>query len=154
MNKENNSEKHIKIFAISDEKMRDLGNILSTPKSRKIYQILMKNELNAKEIGRMLSQEENPRLPNLIYHLDKMVKVGLLQVTKRHQRKRGHVLRYYKAVSIIIIVSEENYEKASNSKTFFNVIKKVFKLSMLGITFIFSQSFFRHLRAQFPIIVS
>lgn len=150
---DNNFKENIKIYANSDERMRDLGNILSTPKSRTIYQILTKCELNAKEIGKLLDHDENPRLPNLIYHLDKMVKIGILSVKKRQQRKHGHVLKYYKAVSIIIIVSEEHYEKATTSKTFLNALKKVFKFSVLGIMFFISQPFFKYVRGLSPIIM-
>lgn len=133
---------HVKIYANNDERMRQLGNILSTAKSRKIYQLLIENELNAKEIGKLLEQDENPRLPNLIYHLDKMVKVGLLTVKKRQQRKHGHVLKYYKAVSIIIILTPDQLEKVSNSKAFFNTLQKVFKFNLAALMLVISASFF------------
>jgi len=77
----------VKIYSNDDEKMQKLGHILGTPKSRKIYGILIDKELNAKEIGKLIDNEDNPRLPNLIYHLDKMVDIGLLTVEQRIQRK-------------------------------------------------------------------
>lgn len=129
----NNFNKKIKIYSSNDKMMRELGNILSTPKSRKIYQILIEKQLNAKEIGKLIENDENPRLPNLIYHLDNMVKVGLLSIEKKPQRKRGHVLKYYKAISIILIVPHTKYEKASTSKTLFATLKRVFNLSGLVI---------------------
>ena len=125
------SDKNIKIYSSDDKKMRELGNILSTPKSRQIYQILIEKQLNAKEIGKLIDNDENPRLPNLIYHLDNMVKVGLLTVEKRSQRKHGHILKYYKAISIILIVPKIKYEKAVTSKTLFTTLKAVFKLSII-----------------------
>ena len=55
----------INIFSNTDTRMKELGQILKTPKSRKIYQILMDKELHTKEIGVILENSENPRLPNL-----------------------------------------------------------------------------------------
>ena len=43
-------EEFVKFYANSDERMKELGQILKTPKSRKIYQLLIHNELHAKEI--------------------------------------------------------------------------------------------------------
>jgi len=150
--KEKIIKKNIKIYTNNDEWIRDLGNILATPKSRKIYQILIDNELNAKEIGKLLGNEENPRLPNLIYHLDKMAKIGLLTVKKRQQRKHGHVLRYYKAISVIIIVPPDGFEKIKNSKTLLNAFTKVFKFSIVIFGIFISSSFFRYMPSRSQII--
>ncbi len=121
----------VKIYSNDDEKMQKLGHILGTPKSRKIYGILIDKELNAKEIGKLIDNEDNPRLPNLIYHLDKMVDIGLLTVEQRIQRKNGPVLKYYKAVPFVLIVPKDHVEKAQKSKTLRNTFKRVFKFVVI-----------------------
>ena len=118
-----------KIYSNMDDRMSQIGQILSKPKSRKIYALLIECQLSAKEIGKIIDNQENPRLPNLIFHLNKMVDAGLLISFKKLQRKGGHELRYYKAVSIILIVPENQLKKAKKSKTLKNVIKIVFKIT-------------------------
>lgn len=132
----------LKIFSNDDEKMQKVGQILTSPKSRKIYGILIDCELNAKEVGKLVDNDENPRLPNLIFHLDKMVDAGLLIVEKKMQRKRGHVLKYYKAVPFILIVPPQHIEKAQSSKTLKNTFKTVFKFGMIGFAAILTHTYF------------
>lgn len=153
VSKENDFKKNVRIYANNDEKMRELGNILSTTKSRTIYQILIEKELNAKEIGKLLELHENPRLPNLIYHLDKMVKVGLLTVKKRQQRKRGHILKYYKAIPLILILPPANLEKASNSKSLFNILERLLKFTTSVVLMMSFSTFFKQLKSFIPIIL-
>ena len=72
----------LKIYSNIDEQMTMLGQIFTVPKSRKIYSILIDQELTIKEIGEIIDGTKNPRLPNLFYHLRKMVRIGLIQKTK------------------------------------------------------------------------
>jgi hypothetical protein len=118
----------LKIYSNDDERLHKIGQILSTPKSRKIYGLLVTHELNATEIGRIINNEKIPKLPNLIFHLNKMVDVGLLTTAKKRQLVGGHALTYYKATSLILIVPSHQYEKAIKSKTLKNIIDKIFKL--------------------------
>jgi len=120
----------VKIFAITDARMKEIGQILKTPKSRKIYQILMDNELHTKEIGMILENHENPRLPNLTHHLKKMTKVGML--TSTIKMKNGHPLTYYKAVNYVLIVPEKDIKAAQKSKTLKTAMRKVFKISAIA----------------------
>lgn len=135
MSEENNDviDENVKIFGLTDERMQEIGQILRTPKSRQILQILSTQELNAKEIGKIIDNDDNPRLPNLHHHLNKMMSVGLITSRKKLQRKNGHILNYYKAASYIVIVPEEQYEKATKSKTLKNAFKSVFKIVCIGL---------------------
>jgi len=135
MSDENNDEidEQVKIFGLTDKRMQEIGQILRTPKSRQILQILSTQELNAKEIGKIIDNDDNPRLPNLHHHLNKMMNVGLIKSRKKLQRKNGHVLNYYKAASYIVIVPDNQYEKATKSKTLKNAFKNVFKIVAIGV---------------------
>ncbi|MEE9339551.1 MAG: hypothetical protein V3U87_15870 [Methylococcaceae bacterium] len=121
----------VKIFAITDARMKEIGQILKTPKSRKIYQILMDKQLHTKEIGMILENHENPRLPNLTHHLKKMTKIGMLTSTTK--MKNGHPLTYYKAVNYLLIVPEKDIEVAQKSKTLKTALRKVFKICAISI---------------------
>jgi len=130
---ENNIENVLKIYSNDDEKMQKIGQILSTPKSRKIYGILIDKSLNAKEVAKIIDNNENPRLPNVIFHLEKMVDAGLLTVKIKLQRKHGHKLKYYTAIPFLLIVPSCQLEKVTKSKTLQNIFKNVFKISTLSI---------------------
>jgi len=124
------NDNFINIYANTDTRMKELGQILKTPKSRKIYQILMDKELHTKEIGVILENSENSRLPNLTHHLKKMTKIGLLVSTTK--MKNGHALTYYKAVNYLLIVPAKDIETAQKSKTLKSALRKVFKISIIG----------------------
>lgn len=124
-------DKFVKIFSNTDESMKEIGQILKTPTSRKIYKILQKQSCHTKEIGKILEGIDNPRLPNLLHHLKKMTRVGLLQTDIRI--KNGHALTYYSAIKILIIVSENNLQTAKNSADLRNTIKNVFQLGAIAL---------------------
>jgi len=124
-----NNDNFIKIYANNDQRMKELGQILKTPKSLKIWQILQEKELHTKEIGMILENEPNPRLPNLTHHLKKMINVELLTSTKK--MKNGHALTYYKAIKYVMIVPSDKAEIANKSKTLKSTLRKVFKISAI-----------------------
>lgn len=139
MSSHNNSEfndEFINIYANTDKRMQEIGQVLKTPKSRRIYQILMNKELHTKEIGIILDNDPNPRLPNLTHHLQKMTKIGMIKSTTRI--KNGHYLTYYKAVKYLMIVPEADIDVACKSKTLKTTMKKVFKIASIGIATISS----------------
>ncbi len=133
----------VKIFAITDARMKELGQILKTPKSRRIYQILMEKQLHTKEIGIILDNDENPRLPNLTHHLKKMTKIGML--TSTIKMKNGHPLTYYKSVNYVIIVPEKDIAVALKSKRLKTTLRKVFKISAIMIPTVASYFFIKFL---------
>lgn len=137
--KDHNNDNFVNIYANTDRRMKELGQILKTPKSRRIYHILMDKELHTKEIGMILENEPNPRLPNLTHHLKKMTSIGLLHSTLK--MKNGHALTYYTAVKYLIIVPEDDIDVALKSKTLKSTLRRVFKISSIGavgvISFLF-----------------
>jgi len=130
------NDNFINIFANTDERMKELGQILKTPKSLQIYQILMDRQLHTKEIGVILEKQDNPRLPNLTHHLKKMTKIGLLVSSTK--MKNGHNLTYYKAVKYLLIVPAKNIEVAQKSKTLKSTMRKVFKICTISFATIIS----------------
>lgn len=122
----------VKIYSNDDMILKKIGQILSSEKSRKIYGVLIDTELNAKEVAKLIDNEENPRLPNIIFHLEKMVKAGMLEVKTKQQRRNGHYLKYYKAVPAVLVVPPKYVEKAKNSKTLYKMFEQIFKISVIG----------------------
>ena len=117
---------NLKIYSNVDEHMNKLGLILSTPKSRKIYVLLITKELSLTQIDKIIGIRGNPKLPSIVYHLNKMVEVKLVK-TRKAKIKSGGESTYYRAAPLILIVPEHNYVKAIKSKTLKNILKKIFK---------------------------
>jgi hypothetical protein len=137
----------VKIYSNNDEILKKIGQILSSEKSRKIYGLLIEYELNAKEVAKLIDNEENPRLPNIIFHLEKMLDSGMLSMRTKQQRKNGHFLKYYKAVPTVLVVPPEYLEKAIASKSLHKIFDDIFRLSTAvlvigGSTFMMNLGFF------------
>ena len=122
-----NDDDFLKIYASDNEMLQKVCQLLSTPKSNKIYNTCMDKQLNAKEIAKIIEGDDNPRLPGYVVHLKNMVDVGLLRVEEKEQKKKGHVLKFYKAVPFVIIAPPQHVEKAKKSKTLRNSFRTVFK---------------------------
>ena len=127
------SSEFLKIYTNNDDRMQKLGQVLTVPKSRKIYSILIEHQLNAKEIAKLVENIDNPRLPIIKYHLEKMVDAGLVVVEIKQQRKNGHYLKYYKAIPNVLIVPPKFFVEISTNKTLHNTFKHIFKIVSLGI---------------------
>ena len=57
----------LKVYSHDDEYINKIGQILTSKKSREIFKILSKVELNTKELAKLVcDEEETPRLSNLI----------------------------------------------------------------------------------------
>lgn len=132
MDIEESTSDTLKIFSNTDEKLRQLGTVLATPKSRLIYSLLIDKELHAREIAKIVENNPNPRLPIIKFHLDKMVEIGLVTVTIRLQKKRGKYLKYYHASPFILISPPAFLEKIKNNKK----LQSFFKNSLLGVSII------------------
>ena len=126
------SNEILKIYTNNDERMQKIGQVLTVPKSRKIYSILIEQQLNAKEIAKLVENEENPRLPIIKYHLEKMVDAGLIIVEIKQQRKNGHYLKYYKAIPNVLIVPPKFFAEISTNKTLHKTFKHIFKIVSVG----------------------
>jgi len=117
-----NQENGLVIFSIDDENIEELGKILSIKYSLDFYSITLDTELNLKEIAKKIANDENPRLPNATHHKDRLLKVGLIKKKKKLQRKKGHILNYYKGNPFILIVPskyKKDIEKSKELNKFF-----------------------------------
>lgn len=126
--------KLLKIYTNNDEQMKKIGQVLSVPKSRKIYSILIEQQLNAKEIAKLVENKDNPRLPIIKYHLEKMIDIGLIVVEIKQQRRKGHYLKYYKAIPNVLIVPPKFFTEISTNKTLHKTFKDIFKNVLVVFT--------------------
>ncbi len=115
----------LKTYSNTDELLRQLGTILSTPKSRRIYSLLIGKQMHAREIAKIIENKQNPHLPGIKFHLIKMVEAGLVQVEVKLQRKNGKHLKYYRAIPIIIIAPNQFVEDINKNRTIHNLFKNI-----------------------------
>jgi hypothetical protein len=122
------SDDDIVVFSLDDEEINNLGKVIGTKYSREFLKITQKKELNLKEIAKIIENNENPRLPNPTHHKNRLEKLGLIKVTIKLQRKKGHKLKFYEGKKIIIIVPKELADLIQSKDDLKNMFKRIFKI--------------------------
>ncbi len=116
------------IFSLDDREIDNLGKVIGTKYSRDFLKITQKEELNLKEIAKIVENNQNPRLPNPTHHKNRLVKLGLIKGTSKLQRKKGHTLNFYKGKKIIIIVPKELVELLQNNSELQNTLSDIISI--------------------------
>ena len=77
----------IEIFSTDDEKIKSFGELLTNDSSRKILQILFKEEMTANEIA----QKTGESLQLVKYHINKMQDMGIIKVSKVEKNTKARI---------------------------------------------------------------
>ncbi|MBO8174472.1 MAG: helix-turn-helix transcriptional regulator [Thermococcus sp.] len=80
-------------ISVDDERAKELAQILMNEKSLAILRLLQEKTLSLSEIARELDLP----LSTVSYHIDKMVKVGLVEVVGKKYGKRLQEVKLYRA---------------------------------------------------------
>ncbi|NJE07886.1 ArsR family transcriptional regulator [Thermococcus sp. M39] len=80
-------------ISVDDEKAKELAQILMNEKSLAILRLLQEKTLSLSEIARELDLP----LSTVSYHIDKMIKVGLVEVVGKKYGKRLQEVKLYRA---------------------------------------------------------
>ena len=119
----------VEILSTEDEKIKAIGEILSTDKSRKILTHLFNKSLTANE----LSQKTEMSLPLVIYHLKKMQEAGVVKITNVGKNTKSHDMKYYTIDKFaIVILPDQMSGKAKTSKSLFNSFTRIHRMATLG----------------------
>lgn len=133
LNTENINE-NIEILSNEDDRLKLIGEILSNESSRSIFKLLISDELTAYEIVK----KTNLSLSLVLHHINKMRSAGIVKISKISQTARNQDMKHYTAKSGILILPQPVSEKAKTSKTFQNSLKRIMRLSSIGIAAIAS----------------
>lgn len=126
--KTNVSDK-IEIISTEDEKLKTIGEILSSDSSRKILKLLFNQSLTANEIA----QKTEMSLPLVIHHLKKMQTVQVVKITNVGKNSKSHDMKYYTIDKFaIVVMPSEMTTPAKKSKSFFNSFSRIHRLATLG----------------------
>jgi predicted transcriptional regulator len=90
----------VEILSTDDEKLKAIGEILSSDPSRKILKLLFNQALTANQI----SQKIEVSLPLAIYHLKKMQESGVIKITKVGQNTKSHNMKFYTVDKFAIVI--------------------------------------------------
>ena len=117
------------VFSSDEKRLELLGQIFGNITSRKIISDLAEKEMTATEI----SEKTGIKLNLVLYHLEKMLKLEVINVTKTTRNSRGHKVKHYRAKQAVMILSRKSMIKAKKSKTFSDALKRITRISSIGI---------------------
>ncbi len=119
----------VEILSTEDQKIKAVGEILSSDSSREILKILFNDAMSANQIA----QKTNISLPLVIYHLKKMQDSGVVKVANVEKNTKSRDMKFYTVDKLaIIILPSKMSEPAKNSKSLFNSFTRIHRLATLG----------------------
>ena len=140
----------VEILSTEDEKIKAVGEILSSDSSRKILKLLFNQSLTANQI----SQKIGVSLPLVIYHLKKMQESDVIKITNVGKNTKSHDMKFYTVDKFaIVILPSEMSKSAKTSKSLFNSFSRIHRLATLGAVCVaawFSSQFIQK-NSQIPI---
>ena len=98
--------------------------------SRDIITNLIEDDMTAMQISDKLGLKLNL----VLYHLNKMLQLQIISVSKRTKNSRGHQVKHYRAKKAVMIFSKNVRDRANKSKMLSDAIKRVTKFSAIGMT--------------------
>ena len=119
----------IDILSTEDEKLKAIGEILSSDSSRQILKLLFNNSLSANQIA----QKTELSLPLVIHHLKKMQSAGVVKITNIGKNTKSHDVKFYTVDKVaIVILPSAMQQPAKKSKSLFNSFNRIHRLATLG----------------------
>ncbi len=119
----------VEILSTDDDKIKSVGELLSSDSSRAILKLLFNDQLTANQIA----QKTEISLPLVIYHLKKMQEAGMVKISQTGKNTKSHDMKYYTVDKFaIVILPSGATEKAKSSKSLFNSFNRIYKFSMIG----------------------
>jgi DNA-binding transcriptional regulator LsrR (DeoR family) len=124
-----NLSNRVDIISTEDEKLKTVGEILSSDSSRSILKLLFNQSLSANEIA----QKTEMSLPLVIHHLKKMQSAQIIKITNIGKNSKSHDMKYYTIDKLaIVILPSEMTQPAKKSKSLFNSFTRIHRLATLG----------------------
>ncbi len=122
------------VFSSDDQRLKILGEIFGNTTSRSIITILIESEMTATQISDRL----DIKLNLVMYHLEKMMSLQIISITKRTKNSRGHQVKHYRAKQAIMVFPKNVKSRAEKSKMLSDVIKRITRFSAIGIVGVFT----------------
>jgi len=120
----------IEIISTEDEKIKSVGELLSSDSSRAILKLLFEDTMTANQI----SQKTGISLPLVIYHLKKMQDMGVAKVSNIGKNVKAQDMKYYTTTKFAIVILPSSLsQKAKTSKSLANSFKTIYRFASIGV---------------------
>lgn len=140
----------IEILSTDDQRIKTVGELLSSDSSRAILKLLFNDQMTANQIA----QKTEISLPLVIYHLKKMQEAGIVKIAQTGKNTKSHDMKYYTIDKFaIVILPSGATEKAKSSKSLFNSFNRIYRFATIGgaaIAAWFSSQFLQVQQATTP----
>ena len=120
----------IEIISTDDEKIKSVGELLSSDSSRAILKLLFEDIMTANQIA----QKTGISLPLAIYHLKKMQDMGIVKVSNVGKNVKAQDMKYYTTTKFAIVILPSSLsQKAKTSKSLANSFKTIYRFASIGV---------------------
>src|SRR3972149_10598073 len=120
----------VEIISTEDQKMKAIGEILSSDSSRAILKLLFNDSLTANQI----SQKTGISLPLVIYHLKKMQDMSIVKISSVGKNVKAQDMKYYTTTKFAIVILPSSLsQKAKTSKSLANSFKTIYRFASIGV---------------------
>lgn len=119
----------IEILSTDDQRIKAVGELLSSDSSRTILKLLFNDQMTANQIA----QKTEISLPLVIYHLKKMQEAGIVKVAQTVKNTKSHDMKYYTVDKFAIVILPSGLtEKAKSSKSLLNSFNRIYRFATIG----------------------
>jgi len=120
----------IEIISTEDDKIKSVGELLSSDSSRAILKLLFEDIMTANQI----SQKTGISLPLVIYHLKKMQEMAIVKVSNVSKNVKAQDMKYYTTTKFAIVILPSSLsQKAKTSKSLANSFKAIYRFASIGV---------------------
>lgn len=119
----------IEILSTDDQRIKTVGELLSSDSSRTILKLLFNEQMTANQIA----QKTEISLPLVIYHLKKMQEAGLVKIAQTEKNTKSHDMKVYTVDKFAIVILPSGMtEKAKSSKSLHNSFNRIYRFATIG----------------------
>lgn len=119
----------IEILSTDDDRIKAVGELLSSDSSRTILKLLFNEEMTANQIA----QKAEISLPLVMYHLKKMQDCNVVKISQTGKNTKSHNMKYYTVDKFAIVILPSGMsEKAKSSKSLFNSFNRIYRFATIG----------------------
>ena len=119
----------IEILSTDDQKIKAVGELLSSDSSRAILKLLFNDQMTANQIA----QKTETSLPLTMYHLKKMQDAGIVTISSTGKNSKSHDMKYYTVDKFAIVILPSGMsEKAKSSKSLHNSFNRIYRFATIG----------------------
>lgn len=137
----------IEILSTDDQRIKAVGELLSSDSSRTILKLLFNDHMTANQIA----QKTETSLPLVMYHLKKMQDAGIVTISSTGKNTKSHDMKYYTVDKFAIVILPSGMsEKAKSSKSLHNSFNRIYRFATIGgaaLATWFSSQFIQHQQA-------